>query len=239
MGLVWNQLEELLDTLQIHKIYPEGIFTHLSSADEAQNDFTELQLERFLKVVTALKAIGRQPRWVHVANSAGALKAKHPEINMVRLGLGLYGLNPYEEEDHFFKKLDSLKPVLEFKSTLVGIQKIKKGERSGYGTHYKAPKDQTIGIIAAGYYEGIPIKLSNTGLAEVHGKRCPFIGRVCMNHTMILLEDVEAKIGDPVLVYSRDKSSPLCVFEQSKRAQAFHYEMITRLSQSVRRQAVQ
>lgn len=236
MGFAWDTFDETLAFLLKHKIHPEGIFTHLSSADDADNEFTELQLSRFLKILASFNQAGLKPKWVHVGNSAGALKTQHPEINMVRLGLGLYGINPYSSEDSLSPQLSTLEPVLEFRSTLVDVQSIKKGERSGYGQNYTAPHDEIIGVVAAGYYEGVPISLSNKGQAEVNGTLCPMIGRVCMNHTMISLKGVNASVGDEVILYSSGKKSPLNVATEAKAAGTIPYELLARLSQSVRRQ---
>ncbi len=227
MGFSWNEWPKILPYIQ--KLNPkiEGIYSHFASADDAKSPLTKLQITRFNKVLASLKKAGFKPKWVHIANSAGALKAKSPEFNMARIGIGMYGIQP---------ELKSLRPTLEFRSTLIGIQSIQKGESVSYGETYTAKKNEVIGIIAAGYYEGIPRSLSNKGTVNINGISCPILGRVCMNHTLISLKGVTASVGDEVTVYSKNPADKNSIQSQASKAGTIPYELLTRLSESVKRQ---
>jgi alanine racemase len=155
---------------------------------------------------------------------------------MVRLGVSLYGINPYEGKDPLHDMLKELRPVLEFRSTLIGIQSLKKGDSVSYGETYIAEKNEIIGVIAAGYYEGIPRNLSSKGFVSINGTICPILGRVCMNHTLISLKGVTASVGDEVVVYSKNPSDENSVTHQALKAETIPYELLVRLSESVKRQ---
>lgn len=235
MGFSWDEWPRLLPFIK--KINPkiEGVYSHFASAD-IDSGLTDEQIARFKTVLASLREAGFHPKWTHISNSAGALKSQDPEFNMVRLGISLYGITPYEEIDPLHATLKDLQPALEFHSTLIGIQSLKKGDSVSYGETYIAEKDEVIGVIAAGYYEGIPRSLSNKGTVSIHGTVCPILGRVCMNHTLISLKGVNATVGDEVVVYSKNPSDENSLTHQAQKAETIPYELLVRLSESVKRQ---
>ncbi|MFA5793042.1 MAG: alanine racemase [Candidatus Gracilibacteria bacterium] len=223
MGFTWKNFEQ--DLIFIKKMNPkiEGFFTHLACADSSDDAFTNLQIDRFLTALKLFKEAGFNPKYIHVGNSAGAKKTNRPEFNMLRLGISLY------------------KNALRFDATLINLQNLQKGETVGYSATYTAEENQTIGIVSAGYYEGVPISLSNKGFMEINGHICPIVGRVCMNHTMIRLPnsaDLKAdfKVGSAVTIYSNEDDAKNSVEAQAKLAGTISYELIARLSESTKRQ---
>ncbi len=238
MGFHWRNPEVWLKEVAKHKDHIVGVFTHLADADNpADSSFTEQQVQRFEALLGTLKDKELNPQWIHVGNSAGSLKLKTHPFNMARVGFSLYGTNVYEETDPFYEKLNGLKPVLEFQSTLVQIQDLEPGDAVSYGLQFKAEKALRIGVLCAGYYEGIPIALSNIGFVEVKGQLCPIRGRVCMNHTLVELpSSLEVSLGERVTVYSKDPFSPASVRAQAQKAKTIPYELLVRISESVRRQ---
>lgn len=238
MGFHWRNPEEWLDEVAKHKDQIEGVFTHFADADNPSDiGFTELQVQRFKTLLKELQKRGVDPKWIHASNSAGSMKIKDPVFNMMRLGFSLYGINVFDENDPSYNELKSLKPVMELKSTLVQIQELEQGDGVSYGLQFKAKEPMRIGILCAGYYEGIPIALSNSGHVEINGTHCPIRGRVCMNHTLVELK-TEAKIGDSVTVYSKNPNSSVSVRAQAKLAKTIPYELLVRISESVKRQAL-
>lgn len=219
MGFKWKNFEK--DLIFIKNLAPkiEGFFTHLACADSNDDTFTNLQIERFLHALKLFKEAGFNPKYVHIGNSAGAKKTNRPEFNMVRLGISLY------------------KNALRFDATLINLQNLQKGEIVGYGATYTAEENETIGIVSAGYYEGVPIALSNKGFMEINGHICKIVGRVCMNHSMIRLPNaVDFKIGDKVTIYSNEENAKNSVEAQAELAGTISYELIARLSESTKRQ---
>ncbi|MFA6024578.1 MAG: alanine racemase [Candidatus Gracilibacteria bacterium] len=225
-------LEALTEQLPFFKkigLNIEGVYTHFADADNPHNDAkTTEQVQRFETALTLIEKTGFSPKWIHCANSAGALKVKNPKFNMARLGISLYGIPVIEG-------FEGLKPAMELESTLIAINEVKKGETVGYGGTFTAPHPMRIGIIPVGYYEALPRSLSNAGCVEVNGTLCPIVGRVCMNLCMVDLSHAEAKLYDPVIVYSRHPEQKNSVLEQSKAAQLIPYELLVHISESVAR----
>jgi alanine racemase len=249
MGFNLEELEIELPKLKEMNLNIVGVFTHFADADNPEtstnsklktdklnNNFTQLQEENFKKALQMIQEAGFSPKWIHAGNSAGSLKSKIPELNMARLGLGLYGIPPLKKEDSHAKKLLPLSPALELKSTLIQIRKLKKGDKVGYGCSFEASKNMTIGVIPLGYYEGLPRNLSNKGHVEIQGTLCPIIGRICMNHTLFDLKDLsEINIGESVIIYSRNQDQANSLTQAAQKANTIPYELMTSLAESVRR----
>ncbi len=238
-GFAWETLQETLSELKKLPLNVEGVFTHLSNADDPLDDsHTRLQLERFQKCLKLIREFGFKPKWIHVGASAGSLKIEMPEINMVRLGLALYGVSPLQKNDPKSHSLQNLEPALELSSTLVAIRTLKKGEKIGYGCTFTADREMEIGVIPLGYFEALPLAFNQHGLVEVNGQLCKPVGRICMNHTMIDLTNLEAKVGDSVVVYTIKIERGNTVSSLANKIKTIPYELLTRISESVRREIV-
>lgn len=177
----------------------EGLMTHLASADLAtDDDFTRAQLDKLAQVHEQLKQKQIHPRWIHAANSSGALRFPLAMCNMVRLGLGMFGL----------ANGAPLCPALSLTSRLVGINTMKRDESVGYGHTYTVARDeQRIGILPIGYFDGLHTQYSGKGYVLVRGQPAPLIGRICMDFTMVDLTDIpDAAVSDPVLIFGKDES---------------------------------
>ena len=230
-GFTLDELGSQIEEISAAKPNIVGVFTHFADADNPETDqYTKLQCQKFSRALQLLKSAGFTPKWVHASNSAGALKTQVPELNMARVGISLYGLNPLKASDPQFQKLAGLEPVMEVSSTIIAIKNLKRGDKASYNCTFEAPRDMRIGIIPFGYYEGLPRSLSN---------KAPFLGRICMNHALIDLNEPEfasLKPGDPFVVYSRDKSSPLSFHKMAEKAGTITYELTTKIAESMRRE---
>jgi len=173
-----------------------GIATHLAAADSANIrdiDYTNQQLIRFKKAVTAIKAAGIDPGIVHAANSGGIIL--HPEswLDMVRPGILLYGYKAVQEYELPLANMKKLlkhktlmvEPVMELRSTVSLIKKINKGEHVSYGRTWTADKDTFIAILPVGYADGLPRLASNKWQAVINGEAYPLIGRICMDQCCV------------------------------------------------------
>jgi alanine racemase len=229
MGLSEMEVKEALPFLQGHSDLFKGLFTHFMTADSADLKHFELQQDCFRRVLDLLGDL--RPQWIHLGNSAGAQKTTVPEENMVRIGLGLYGINPYSPDEPNFHKLEALQPVMKVESTLITVREVEAGEAVSYGATFVAECSMRIGIIPFGYFEGLDRGLSNKGFVNIAGKRCPIVGRVNMNHTFIDVSAVETKLGDKVELYPDLRAAAVL-------AETIPYEILTRLSPSVRRTVV-
>jgi len=145
---------------------------------------------------------------------------------MVRLGIGLYGVNPTETKEY------SLRPVPTLKSIISQIKVIKAGESIGYGRKGRAKEEMRIATIAIGYADGYSRAFSQgKGMMLVNGKRAPVVGNVCMDMTMIDITSVDAKEGDEVIVFGEG----LSIYEVAAMVHTIPYEILTNTSERVKR----
>jgi alanine racemase len=218
----------------------EGVFTHFADADNPTDPFyNTFQLEQFEKALALVREAGFKPTWIHGGGASGGVMKQNPKsINMIRLGLSLYGIPAFLEEDPDRERMKDLKPAMEVVSTLVKIRDLKPGDRVSYNGTFTATHAMKLGVIPFGYYEGLFRGLSNKGCVEVNGTICPIVGRVCMNYTMIDVTEAQAKEGDPVIVYSKNPENPNSLESLSKQADTIPYELLVRLAASIRREII-
>jgi alanine racemase len=239
-GIPFKKIEESLELLKKHKkLEFEGICTHLADADNPKNNsFTRLQVKNFKKVLKIVEDSGFSPKWKHVSATSGAGKVFMKNFNMIRLGLGLYGESPLEDSDKYYKKykFNRLKPVLQLKSTIIDIKKLKKGDCVSYGCRFTAKKTMKIGVIPFGYYEGIDRRLTNKGYIYYRNKPCKILGTVCMNLTMIDLSNVKnPRKWDKVEVIGRDRKKKNTARWMAGACDTITYVIWTHIAPTIRR----
>ncbi len=213
----------------------EGVMSHLADSDGSDPATVTAAVKRFDTCVEKVLAAGAHPTLFHVAQSAGSVRAQSHYANAIRVGIGLYGINPFPKGHQSHKKLRDLRPAQQLVSTITRVIKLKKGEKVSYNYTFTAPKDMTIGVLPLGYYEGVNRTLSNTGVVKIGSAFAPIVGRVCMNHTMINLDGVSAKVGDEVVVYSNNPKDRNAIDPIAHRYGLFNYNLLTALGHTIRR----
>lgn len=174
----------------------EGLVSHLSSADEADKEFTRKQIKFFHDTVRAGRSMGWDLPFNSIANSAGIMNHRDSYFDMVRPGIMLYGGLPSPE----FQSPVVLKPVMGFKGEVLHMRDLPDGTAVSYGRTYTTRGPQKMAVLSAGYGAGLPRRLSNKGMVLIGGKKVNIIGKVCMNLTMASLEGVkDALPGDEVV----------------------------------------
>ena len=232
LGFQENDLPYLIEMLrQYPDIQVVSMLTHLAAADDSTaDDFSIAQISRFQGIYEHLhNELGISPLR-HVLNSAGILRFPHYAMDMVRLGIGLYGINPTE-------KTTDLQEIGTLQTLISQIHSYPKGTSVGYGRSQFTTRDSRIATLPIGYADGIFRRLGN-GKASflVHGKAAPTFGRVCMDMLMIDVTDIpEAKTGDIVLIFGEMEESYLSVSDMAKSAETISYEILTRISPRVKR----
>ena len=222
---------ELQIMIRILKANPNlevvSIFSHLAGADEAgHDDFSREQASEFLKMAQRIKDELHINPLLHLLNSPGILRFKEFQLDMVRLGIGLYGVNPTAIPDM------NLKPVATLKTIISQIKKVKAGSTVGYGRKGKAQQDIVVATIAIGYADGFSRAFSlGKGLVLINGKKALVLGNVCMDMTMIDITGIEAKEGDEVIVFGKG----LPIQEVAKQINTIPYEILTSTSERVKR----
>jgi Alr-MurF fusion protein len=228
LGFEETDIEALIGLLKIHSnLRVASIFSHLAGADEEEHDnFSLDQGARFQKMADRISAaLGYKPIY-HIINSPGILRLPELQLDMVRLGIGLYGVDPTSENK------SNLQVVATLKTVVSQVKHIPKGETVGYGRRGKATTDITTGTIAIGYADGFSRAFSR-GVGEVliNGHRAKVIGNVCMDMTMVDLTGIPAKEGDEVIIFGKD----LPIHDVAQKINTIPYEILTNTSERVKR----
>jgi alanine racemase len=235
MGRLGVLPEQALDFIGAVAALPgveiEGLFTHFSCAD-TDPDFTRLQLDRFRQVVDALPAAAR-PRLLHAANSAAALAYPDARLDMVRVGLALYGLSPFPAgrppaDPQAAETLAALRPALAWKTTIAQVKALPDGAPVSYGATYRCQGERRIAVIAVGYADGFRRAPQHFGEVLVRGSRAPIVGRVCMDQTMIDVTDIPAaRVGDEVVLIGRQGGQAITAEDVAARLGTINYEVVS------------
>lgn len=198
----------------------EGIYSHFYLADSKDKDAENKQFEEFDSFVKRLEAEGVCFEIKHISNSASAIDIPGHSLDMVRLGIAIYGLYPSDEIMNL-----KLKPALSLKSHIIMLKDIHAGDTIGYGATFKAEKDMKIATIPIGYGDGYQRNLSNKADVLINGKRAPITGRVCMDQLMVDVTDIpDAKKGDDVVLIGTSGSEQISIEELSALSGSFNYE---------------
>ena len=199
----------------------EGMFTHFASADSSDDSYFLSQVDRFDHFKSLLKL---KPRWIHVDNTAASVFDKKVHSDLVRFGIGIYGLNPSSNPTSpDLETVIKLKPALSFVSELVQVHTIHKGQGVGYGSTYIADKDQIIGTVPVGYADGFIRKFQGFKI-KVGSEYCPIVGRVCMDQLMVQLP-YEMPVGIKVVLISNDPDAPNSIKKAADYVDSIHYEV--------------
>ncbi|HUT21904.1 MAG TPA: alanine racemase [Candidatus Bipolaricaulota bacterium] len=219
----------LAELKKYSRINLEGVCSHLADADNEDQSFTESQRQKFSQALTIIEKEGFNPKYRHISATGGSFRIKNPEINAIRLGIGLYGYNPIKPFDA------NLRPALRLISTIVSVQSLSEGEKVSYNCAFSADKPIKIGILPVGYYEFLDRRLSNLGKVKYENDFLPIVGRVCMNLTAIDLKDHNLKIGDEITIISEHPRDLNSVDSITQQINTISYEILVRVNSSIRR----
>jgi Alr-MurF fusion protein len=228
LGFEPEQLEDLFVVLRENpNIHVASVFSHLAGSDEAvHNDFSRQQIEKFKEASARIEeALGYQVI-KHILNSPGIIRFPEDQFDMVRLGIGLYGV---EVNERFQNELQAISTL---KTTVSQVKQLKAGETVGYGRRGNTTRDTKIATIALGYADGFSRSFSRgKGKVLINGSLVPVIGNVCMDMTMIDVTDIDVKEGDEVVIFGKD----LPISEMAKWIDTIPYEILTNISERVKR----
>ena len=237
-GILPEEIDEAVNLFKSNKSFRlEGLTSHLCDSDNTDQTFTKNQISLWNGIVKKFKAEFPSLKYIHLSATYGHQFTSTIEANVSRLGIGLYGLS---DNESFSQKLD-LKPVLEMKTIITGIKKLRKNETVGYGNTFKAENDTTIATIPVGYFEGLDRRLSNCGMIQIGPDRipCPIIGRVSMNITIIDISKVNnVSIGSQAIVMSNIMQNANSVFNIAKTCGTITYEIVVKIPSQLKRVVV-
>ena len=199
-----------------------SVFSHLASSEsKSDRSYTNTQIEKFSSMCEEIESFIKTPFLKHILNSSGIRNYPEAQFDMVRLGIGLYGIGS-----------EKLKNCSALKSVISQIKEVPKGESIGYNRAYYTDKNIRIGIIPIGYADGLNRGLSNgKGHVFIQGKKAAIIGNVCMDMCMIDLSRVDAKEGDEVIIWNTQTH----IYEMANALNTIPYEILTHVSQRVKR----
>jgi alanine racemase len=220
-----SRLTQILQNSTAFKI--QSVFSHLVASDAPEHDdFTAMQANIFSQCCQTLQKVTGYPFLRHIGNTSAIHRHKNLQLDMVRLGIGLYGV------DSSATMQQQLKNVTTLKTTISQIKKVKAGETVGYSRKGIVTSDSVIATVRIGYADGYPRALSNgKGKMWVNGHLLPVIGLVCMDMTMLDITGTNIQEGDEVIVFGE----ALSVHEVANWAQTIPYEILTGISQRVKR----
>jgi alanine racemase len=228
LGFSYDKIEALITLLlERPNMKVASIFSHLAAADEEGHDeFTRRQGKSFREMADLIsQRLGYRPLY-HILNSSGILRFADLQFDMVRLGIGLYGIDPTGGG------AGGLKPVATLKTIISQIKHIAKGESVGYGRKGHAEKPLTTATIAIGYADGFSRAFSRgVGKVVINGKLAPVIGNVCMDMTMVDITDIPAIEGDEVIIFGKEQP----IQQLADSIGTIPYEILTSTSERVKR----
>jgi len=228
LGLEHQNLDGVIATLKANKnIVVASVFSHLAAADDpAHDEYSKQQLSLFESAYKKItEGLNIKPIR-HILNSPGVLRLKKFQLDMVRLGIGLYGVNPTSQS------FDQLQPVATLKTVVSQIKEINAGETVGYGRWGKATKKMTLATIAIGYADGFSRGFGKgVGSVLVNGKLSKVFGNVCMDMTMVDVTGIDVKEGDEVIIFG----DGLPIQNVAASINTIPYEILTNTSERVKR----
>ncbi|HEC43232.1 MAG TPA: bifunctional UDP-N-acetylmuramoyl-tripeptide:D-alanyl-D-alanine ligase/alanine racemase [Bacteroides sp.] len=226
LGFSEDELDQLFEVLHKHPgISIRSVFSHLAASEEAEHDiFTRQQIGIFERMSERILEHFPGNSFRHILNSAGIERFPEAGFDMVRLGIGLYGIST--DPDNKLQVVSSLKSIIS------QIKSVKKGESVGYGRNYLATRDTTMGVVPVGYADGLRRDLGKRGISfMVNGSEAPVMGNICMDMCMIDLSGIKAEEGDEVLIFGKEKP----VAELAEKLDTIPYEVLAGLSERVKR----
>ena len=228
LGFSLKELPELIKRIKSNPlIHVQSVFSHLATADNPDEDeFTMSQIRVFEEGSKMIVDAFPYKVLRHILNTAGITRFTKYQFDMVRLGIGLYGVPTCKADEGV------LETVVSLKTTINQIKEIPAGDSIGYNRHGRAVNDMRIGIVPIGYADGLSRLLGNgNGKFYVNNQQVPIVGDICMDMCMIDLTGVEAQEGDTVVVFDAEHS----INDIAKACQTIPYEVMTRISQRVKR----
>lgn len=224
LGLLPDQVMPFFRGLRnLRNLHIEGIFTHFAES-EADIPFTEEQLSTFQSILKPLRAGGYEFKYIHAGNTAAALNLPDTRLNMVRVGLGLYGLSPGPD----FPMPPGFRPAMTWKTTIAQVKTLPPGVFVGYNKTYRTRTTERIAVIPVGYADGFRRAPKTWGHVLVGGQRAPIVGRVSMDMTMINVTDIPGvNIGDEVVLIGRQGDQQITADDVAQQLETNNYEVIS------------
>lgn len=234
LGFLANQSSNIIKKIsELKNINIEGIYSHLSDAENINQSITNLQNAKFLKLLDQLKKQKIIIKYKHLACSAAIILNKKVHYNMVRTGISIYGQYSIGK---ILKRSISLKPVLSWHTKIIQVKEIEKNTYVSYNRSFKTNKKTRIALIPIGYWDGYDRKLSNKSFVLIRNKKCKVLGNICMNLTIVDVSDIQkVKTGDIVTLIGQQGRYKITADDLAKICGTINYEILTRINPLIKR----
>jgi alanine racemase len=211
----------------------EGLFTHFARSEDDEAT-TKEQLGRFLEAVDAAKEAGAAPRFLHAANTAATIRHPETHLDLVRPGIGLYGIEPAPGVGADL----GLRPALRWRSEVGSVKQLAAGEATSYGHRYRLARDAWVATVPVGYADGYPRQLTNLAEVLIGGRRCPVAGTVTMDQLIVDCGDEEPGLGEEVVLIGTQGEESVTADGLGRLFGTIGYEIVTRIGERVPRRYV-
>lgn len=228
-GARGEQWSRLVEAAAAHRsagrVDVTGVWSHLACADEPEHPANDEQERVYRAAVDELVAAGLEPGLRHLANSAATLSRPSAHFDLVRVGIAAYGIPPAPTMTYPTR----LTPVMTLRARLAQVKRVPAGAGVSYGHQWIADRETTLGLVPAGYGDGIAIAASNRAELQAAGRRVPLVGRVCMDQLVVDLGDLPAERGDLVTLFGPGTDGEPTADDWAEATGTIAYEVVTRL----------
>jgi len=226
VGILPAELDRMVEQIQnLKNIRVEGVFSHFASS-ETDSEFTKKQITTFKNCIKKIEDKIGEVKIKHIACSAATILHKDARFNAVRLGLSMYGLYPSNST----KKKIKLKSVLKWVTKIMQTKIVQAGTKIGYGGSFVTKRKTTVSILPVGYWDGYDRGLSNNSQVLIRGKKCPVVGRICMNMMIIDTTGVKTRLGDQAVLIGTQGKQQITADELADRIKTINYEIVDRIN---------
>jgi len=233
VGFLPDALLNILDSILSDQLFEVvGIYSHLSSADDADLAYTHQQIARFADLKRIIEPMSPYKILFHLANSAAIMRLPEAYFDMIRPGVMLYGNPPGPD----FPLTWNLQEVMRFVSQITSVKRMPAGQPISYNRRYHTSQDTYVGLIPAGYADGYNRRFTNSGYVLIGGQRYPVVGTVCMDQFMVDLgSESKVGVGDEAVIYGRQGDEHISIVDISRKLQTIPYEVTCNVSRRVPR----
>lgn len=211
------------------RIMVRGIWSHLANASEAAD---LEQVARFEQAVAVARDAGLAPELLHLAATAGALRVPSARFDLVRFGLGAYGLSPFEDASSADL---GLRPALELSAAVASVKRVAASTGVSYGHDYRTSRESTLVLVPLGYGDGVPRQASSRGPVSINGVTYPVAGRIAMDQFVVDVGDAAVTVGDRAILFGDPANGVPSATDWADAADTINYDIVTRLGGRVER----
>ncbi|MGL4345144.1 MAG: alanine racemase [Cellulosilyticaceae bacterium] len=231
-----QSIEEVRKISELSNINVEGIFTHFSTADEEEPEYTNEQWSRFMGFLKELHEVGIEIPIIHAANSAATISYNHTHLNVVRPGIIMYGYYPSDYLDGYKVQLE---PAMTLKTQVVHVKELPEGHYISYGRKYCTEQKTKIATIPIGYADGYSRRLSGKGRVLIRGHYAQVVGNICMDQFMVDVTHIpNIAVGDEVVVFGKQGDLEITIEEIAHLADTINYEIMCMIGKRVPRRYI-